>query len=169
MFAFFSRLEIQISRTCGLSDLHLRPSLIRGTSLFFSSTLHFKKSVWVKPQSFNAIVPTRLASLFCNEEPVTGRKKLLHAGTNAITNIIATNACVTIPLVASATGALVGLSALAVGKVDREFKRAQAVEGDVDSHFWSWHTLPSLSLGPAFAWQLLIAKNRQLRRGFNQF
>ena len=123
MFVFFSGLEIQISRTCGLSDLHLRPSLIRGTSLFFSSTLYFKKSVWVKPQSFNAIVPTRLAGLFCNEEPVTGRKKLLHAGTNAITNIIATNACVTIPLVASATGAFVGLSALAVGKVDREFKR----------------------------------------------
>ena len=116
---FCSRLEIQISRICSLSDLHLRPSLIRGTSLFFSSTLSFKKSVWVKPQSFNAIVPTRLASLFRNEEPVTGQKKLL----NAITNIIATNACVTIKLVASATGAFVGLGALAVGKVDCEFKR----------------------------------------------
>ena len=49
LLGFFSRLEIQISRTFSLSDLHLRPSLIRGTSLFFSSTLSFKKSVWVKP------------------------------------------------------------------------------------------------------------------------
>ena len=48
---------------------------------------------------------------------------MLHAGTKAITNIIATNACVTIKLVASATGAFVGLSALAVEKVDCEFKK----------------------------------------------